>query len=347
MAPWQTTCTPPRDLVHPVPLDPEGEAGPTRGQAQRGRWRRTTKGFYVPADVEPCRPEQRILEQSMRLGGGGAVTGWASLRLHGGAYFDGVDSDGRTELPVPLVSPDRQLRALAGSTVTQERFGCTERTVIRGIGCAEVRRAAFDEMRAADLRHAVEVMDMAAAAELTSIRRMAAYLETRARWNRVPLVREALAFADEHSASPGETRARLVWMFDAGLPRPVCNRPLFSTAGRFLGVPDLLDVDAGVVCEYDGSDHLRSGRRHRDLKRKELFRAHGLEYLCVVTGDLREVDRLVDRMCGTRARAIDTAPIRARDWTLTPPPGWSLTKPPLDERLDFRDYLSDMASSQF
>ena len=145
---------------------------------------------------------------------------------------------------------------------------------------------------------------MAAAAELTSVKRMRAYLATRHSWNGGPLVADALELADERSRSPSETRMRLIWILDAGLPRPVCNRAVFSLTGELLGVPDLLDVEAGVVGEYDGADHLADNRRSRDLGREGLFRNHGLEYFTLVAGDMHDVDRVVDRMQSTRRRAL-------------------------------------------
>ncbi len=91
-------------------------------------------------------------------------------------------------------------------------------------------------MRRAELRSAVIALDMAAAAELTSVSRMRAYLATRHSWNGGPLVADALELADERSRSPSETRMRLIWILDAGLPRPVCNRAVFSLTGELLGV---------------------------------------------------------------------------------------------------------------
>lgn len=87
---WDPRCPPPRNLVMPVRLDPDGITGPTHSQSRGRRWRRTSYGFYVPATVDGSVPEQRILEQSVRLPVEGVVTGWASCRLLGATFFDGV-----------------------------------------------------------------------------------------------------------------------------------------------------------------------------------------------------------------------------------------------------------------
>ena len=113
---------------------------------------------------------------------------------------------------------------------------------------------------------------------------------------------------------------RLVWMLDAGLPRPLCNRPVFDLRGRHLGTPDLLDVDAGVIGEYDGAVHLRTRRRARDLARESRFRACGLEYFTIVGSDLHDPSLVVERMRTTRSRALSL--VLPRAWTTEAPDGW-------------------------
>ena len=124
---------------------------------------------------------------------------------------------------------------------------------------------------------------------------------------------------------------RLVWVIDAELPRPLCNRPVFDLAGRLLGYPDLFDPVGGVVGEYDGADHKDIDRHRSDVAREQVFRDHGLEYFAVVAGDLRNRDLVVQRMRNTRRRARFLPP-GERPWTLTPPPWWPVRQS-LDESL--------------
>src|SRR3712207_878710 len=109
--------------------------------------------------------------------------------------------------------------------------------------------------------------------------------------------------ADEDSASPQETRLRLVWLLDARLPRPLVNQPVFSLDGVLLGYPDLLDKEAGLVVEYDGEDHRASTRHSHDVDREAGFREHGLEVTRVTGGDFRRTDALVQRLHRARRRA--------------------------------------------
>ena len=331
LRPWIPVCPVPSGLVRPMPADPTGLAGPTPGQARGPKWRCTTPGLFVPADVTDDLPEQRILEQSMRVPVGGAVTGWASCRLWRAAFFDGVMPDGRTRRPVPLaIGPNIRIRDLAGSTILRDRLTTDEVVVSLGIPVTVRRRALFDEMRKApDAREAVVAMDMTAAAELVSISQMFAYVATRVGWNGVPQVRAALELADERSRSPNETRVRLIWVLDCGLPRPLVNSPVWDLDGRLLGTADLLDEEAGMVIEFDGAEHRRARRHTRDVAREDRMRRAGLEYVKVTGLDLQHPDLVTDRMLSSRARAR-WLPAHERRWTLVPPPGWRPV-PDLDE----------------
>ncbi|MFN8195229.1 MAG: hypothetical protein U0R80_13215 [Nocardioidaceae bacterium] len=292
------------------------------------------RGWYVPADTDSERPEQRILEQGIRVAGtfSGVVGGWAALRWRGAAFFDGRSMTGVAQ-PVPLLrigggSPTRQGRAHLSSA----HIGPTETDEVAGLPIASVQRAVFDEMRfAPSARTAVVPLDMAAAAGLISVDLFRAYVGHRPSWTGVPQVRVALALASNHSRSPQETRLRVLWLVDAELPPPLVNQPVFDLGGNLIGYPDLLDEEAGLVVEYDGADHRRTERRRRDVSRADAFRDVGLEVVEVVGGQLSNRPGTVDRLLAARRRARFAAPSRRR-WTLQPPPWWPV-EPTLDERL--------------
>ena len=333
---FQPVCGSPPKLVRPVQLDPTGSRGPTRGQSQGPHWRRTTKGFYVPSSVTDEVPEQRVLEQSMRLPAGGAVTGWATGRLFGGAYFDGLQRDGSSRRPVLLVvPPDSKLRSSEDSTVTREPLQPGEVTTRYGVPTVLAVRGLFDEMREVDdPREAVVAFDMAAAAELVSLRELRDHLAARRGWRRARRVGWALDLASERSLSPGETRMRLIWVLDAHLPMPLVNKEVWDSNGRLLGKADLFDPVAGLFGEYDGATH-RGARRHTsDVGREDRVRRAGLEYFKVTGMDLHDPSTVVERMLTTRARALSTG--RGGGWTLRPPPGWWSTDT-AEDRLARRD----------
>jgi hypothetical protein len=174
---------------------------------------------------------------------------------------------------------------------------------------------------------------MMAAAGLTSIGPVSPYVEHHPAWTGVQQCRDALPLADELSRSPQETRLRLIWQLDARRPRPLVNPPVFDLEGTLLGYPDLLDVEAGVVGEYDGEDHRSALRHSSDVTREGLFRDHGLELFRVTGPDMRDPSLVVDRIHAAYRRA---AARHDRSWTLDRPAWW----PPstsLDERLSLRE----------
>src|SRR3954470_19013876 len=307
-------------LVDPMRLDPTGEAGPTTAQARGRAWRRSSRGLYVPSEVDGSVPEQRIVEAAAVLPAYGGVTGWAALRWMGAQWMSGLYPDGRPR-PVVLVTAGDDIRPQAGIVVSAERLKPTELMRYDGLSVTiPVRSTCFEMRYPASLRAAVVAVDMAMQADLVSPDEMWDFIGTQSGWTGIPLCREAMGLAHQNSWSPRETsNLRLVRVLDAGLPTPRCNVPVFDLARHHIGTPDLLDEEAGVVGEYDGSLHLQGVQRGRDVRREEAFRAVGLEYFTVVAADARDPDVVVRRMLATRARARFAAE-SARAWTTEKPP---------------------------
>ncbi|MDN5896096.1 MAG: hypothetical protein L0H93_18975 [Nocardioides sp.] len=309
----------------PVRVDPSGMSGPTPRNVRSRRWRRTSRGLFVPSSVDGTLPEQRTLEASMVLPLGGAVTGWAALRWCGSHWFDGLTPDGRRQLPVTLLTGDHNIRSQPGYVVSEERRPLHELMVVDGIVVTTHVRSVGNEMRyAANERAAVIAFDMAAYADLVSIEEMAAYLATISGWTGVPQARAALPSCDENSWSPRESAMRRIWEQDAGLPRPLCNRPIFDRQGNLIGAPDLLDLESGLIGEYDGELHLVNERRVIDREREGKFRRVGLECVTMVRGDSAHRADIVRLILEARDRAKFESE-SDRLWTVEEPPWWTPT----------------------
>lgn len=320
MAARHLRCTPPTDLVTPVGIDPGGNTGPTKGQSRGPYWRRTTPGRYVPSGTKRC-VEQRILEQSMMLPAGGAISGWAAMRLHGAAFCDGLDKDGASDLRVPLlIPPHLDLRAGIGSVRHRALLDRQDVTVVVGIPVVTAVRATFDAARwCADPREAVVALDIALAAGLCTRAELAVYLRRHAGARGVAAVRRALALSNPRTLSPAESRLRLIWVLDAKLPEPRCNWPVADLTGRRIGRPDILCEQLAVAGEFDGRDH-RNARNHRvDVGKEDAYRNAGLEIFHVVGTELDDRELIVARMHNavSRARQAD----RPRNWLLRTDPG--------------------------
>lgn len=313
---WDRRLRPPPLGVPPVRWrDADGE--PSRNQLRNRQWRRCSQGCYEPVHVA-ITPEQRIAEAAALLPGYGAVGGWASAYQQGVRFLDGY------RRPVLLqLGPDGKIRRRAGIELARERLPESD-VVLRGdIPFTAPPRTAFDGARTRrGLVEAVVHLDMMLAAEAVDEDELSAYWAARPGWARVRQARTALDLADGRSASPPETRMRLVWMLDAGLPRPLVNPPVFDLEGNLLGFPDTLDPESGTALEYDSDDHRELAYHTDDNGREEWFEEHGLIVCRVTRLNLsRTRDTLVVRM--QRARLRGLARDRRRDrWTLEPPPGW-------------------------
>jgi hypothetical protein len=263
------------------------------------------------------------VEAAVPLPPHGGVTGWAALRWYGATWFDGRTPDGGKQLPVVLASCVDDIRAQAGTALSQERLNPADVTSVDGLRVTIPTRSVCFEMRYADnLRDAVVSFDMAAFADLVSVEEQWDYVLEHPGWTGIPRARQAMGLVEENSWSPWETRCRLVWVLDAVLPPPLCNRPLFDLAGRHIGTPDFFDPEAGVVGEYDGAVHLSPGQRAKDLRREAVFRRHGLEFFTVIGTDMADRHMVAERMAESHARGLARRTSR-RSWTLTPPSWWT------------------------
>jgi hypothetical protein len=308
-------------LVRPVRTDPDGRSGPTRGQARGPAWRRSSQGLYVPARVE-LTPDQRIVEAAAVLRDGEAVTGWAGLRWERAAWFDGRTRGGALR-DVPVVTT-RDRAAQRGLTVSQEFLHPDEITVVDAVPITWAVRSVVYEMRyAATLGEAVAALDMACYSDLASIAEVSAYVAALGPVTGIQQARDALGWGDENSWSPQETRMRGVWTTAAGLPRPLCNRPVFTLDGRHVGTPDVIDPVLGLVGQYNGSDHITLAGTATDLKKDAAYRDLGLESVTMLVTDWSDVGDFVDRLGAAARRAAARSGPPA--WTVDPPAWWTPT----------------------
>lgn len=123
----------------------------------------------------------------------------------------------------------------------------------------------------------------------------------------------------------------MFYVLDLRLPSPSVNCAVFDRQGAFLGVPDLLDEEAGLALEYDGmrwrsaraAGHRDAEQHREDNAREELFERVSLIVVRSEKADLtRFRTRLRHRI--TAARTDGLRRDRTRDrWTTAEPPGWS------------------------
>ena len=259
--------------------------------------------MYVPSSVDSNVVEQRILEQGSRIPAYGAVTGWAALRWHGATYFDGTGYDGEL-LPVPLILHDG-IRPDPRFTQTESQLACTELSVVDGLPVTTVQRALFDEVRRTrNVRESAVAIGMTAAARLISVRSVR---DVRRPAQRLGGCASRTRGSGAWLATTADHRRSTAWCWcgsstPVSIRRCATERCSTSTAGSS-ALPDLLDVEAGLVGEYQGEDHKDGARHRKDVEREECFRDHGLEYFELVGGDIARRHVAVNRMLSARRRA--------------------------------------------
>ena len=251
----------------------------------------------------------------------GGVTGWAALRWEGGRWFGGNAAGGEPH-DVWLATNCADVRPQAGFRVSAERLDPLDLTECDGLPITiSVRSVVFEMRYAANLRIAVEALDMACYSDLVSIDEVAAYVADHPGWTGIEQARDALRLGREDSWSPQETQMGLVWQLDAELPRCRLNVPVFDLTGRHLATVDLFDEEAGLAVEYNGIVHVLSEQRRRDRDRESALRGVGLNMLTLLEGDLPARGLTATRMQEARAQAA-LAPKGERRWTTTPPAWW-------------------------
>ncbi len=309
-------------VVVPVRPDPTGRAGPTPKQVRGKRWRRTSPGLYVPATTDSTAADQRIVEAAAGLPAGAGVTGWAALHWVGVPWFEGVEPDGMTPLPVPVALHDRRTIAHRPGVRRSEDWLFADDLIEYGgiVVTRPERSVTFETRRARRLIRAVQIVDMALASDVVDLDELHSYIARLPARAGIRLTRAAAAFGNENVWSPQEATMRVVWCTDGGRPAPWCNVPIFDLAGHHLLTPDLFDPRAGVAGEYNGAVHDSWPVRRRDLEREELYREHGIEFVTMMSTDLCGVTAFVRRLDAAYRRA--SRHHAHRTWTLDQPTWW-------------------------
>jgi len=262
----------------------------------------------------------------VHLPGYGGVTGWAGLSWLGDPWFGGLARDGKTFLPVPLATGLIHTRSRPGVLVCEERCSPKDLMVVDGLPLTIPVRSCCFEMRYAESDWAATtVLDMAAYSDLVSIEEARTYALEHPGWTGIGRCRNAFALADENAWSPPEVRMREVWRSAVPGAQLMCNVPVFDQRGRLVGVPDLLDAEAGVIGEYDGAAHLDGRQRTIDVRREGQFRGRRLEYVTMIATDLRNASHFVQRLETAYLRAADNRG-RERSWTTDQPTWWTPTQ---------------------
>ena len=185
-------------------------------------------------------------------------------------------------------------------------------------------RAAYDEMRLArGIRESVVALDMAVSTTSnvphTSISAISRIIESHHKTRGIDQARRALSLGVSRSASPWETRTRLIAVQDAGLKGLMVNAPVFDRHGNLLGIADLLDPRTGLVIESDGADHREAQAHSSDNIREEKFERALMTVVRVTSLEHTNRPAVAARMNAAQRDAKKAGNDR---WTLEKPDWW-------------------------
>jgi len=305
-----------------------------RGKLRGRSWRKVAPGFYVPQtagwrietpgeDGPQLCTGQRILDATALLAADSALGGWAAAYVLGGDWLDGLDPYTMKDLPLDIAAPSLKRRSTSTITYRYSQLTTTDVWVRDGIRVTAPRRTTFDGARwARSLEEAVVFIDTMAAFGLIRIADITAYASQHSGWLGVGQVLDACRIARAGVKSGWETRLRMCWTRDLGLPEPLVNVPIFNAAGEHLGTADLFDPESGLVGEYDGHQHREIRQHHSDNIREEKFEAANLVVVRSDTIDLREQRAQLGRRLQDGYRRGQRRDRRRDDWTLEQPRWW-------------------------
>jgi hypothetical protein len=311
----------PAGAVRPLPAGELLDIGVTPGELTGPGWTSPFRGVYRPPD--PTRdpsPLQRILDVAELLPVGAALGGWAAAHLLGATELDGRGWSGQQTQPVPVVLPPPVLiRARTGLTRWRSVLEDDDVVLVDGIPVTSPVRTCFDLVRRSQLRDGVIVLDVLGRQLRLSPATVSGYAQRHRKWRGLPRVAPAVELADVRARSTGETRLRLTWILDAKLPRPEVNPRVLDLEGQLVAEADLLDPEAGVVVEHDGSQHRDLPNHVLDNAREEWVEDTGLIVVRTCSPDLWAENRRRTALRLQVAHRRGSSRDRSRDrWTWTP-----------------------------
>jgi hypothetical protein len=143
-----------------------------------------------------------------------------------------------------------------------------------GAPVTTAERTAFDLARRLPLVEAVVGVDAMLAATLVTRRGLTGFAESRRCWPGLAQMRSVLLLSDAGAESPQESRLRMT-LVGGGLPIPVTQYVVRTSAGMFVARLDLAYPERKVGIEYDGDRHRGRSVFHRDMRRLNALNACG------------------------------------------------------------------------
>jgi hypothetical protein len=248
--------------------------------------------WYRPVHPNVHAPRDRVLTLRDRTVAAwlwsrrrGVIAGAAAAALHGAGF---VADDARVDLIYNRTHPPRGV-ITRNEAVAEDEIGWACKLPV-----TTPARTAFDLGRHLDRLDALVGLDALMRATPFSPEdvRLLAKRYRGARGLRQ--LREVLPLVDGGSASPRETRLRLLFI-DAGLPNPTTQIPICGDRGKLIRMVDMGWEDFMVAAEYDGDQHRTSRAQYvKDLRVLPILERMGWHIIRAIKED--SDDEIVDRV---------------------------------------------------
>lgn len=225
-----------------------------------------------------------------------------------------------------LCGPGSDLRDRPGLRPSERRFLPGEFIDLGDLVASTMARATYDDMLDAPNRiESLVVVEMATSTVIKQARTPVdnvqgvfnAHVKTpgrvQARW--------ALERMTTRSASPWETRTRVLATEALGIENWLVNVPIFDEHEKLLGIPDSTDPESGLMVESDGADHRKIEVHNNDNVREESFENHGSAVVRVGSAQHSHAERqtTIERIRCGRDLANSVGPCT---WTTRKPAWW-------------------------
>jgi hypothetical protein len=248
-----------------------------------GPWQRLFPGVILTTSGAAT-ARQTLLGALLYAAGGGMLSGHSALALYGVRAAN-------TAEPIHVLIPHRRRgRSIRGITVERTRRLPTHRSR-NGLPCAPLERAVIDAVRVMrDLNEVRALVSEVVQRGLVTVAQLAEELRTCQKGG-TALVRAVLAEVTEGVRSAAEAQAR-EHIKAANLPQPLWNYDVYDADGQWLGRPDVLWPEHGVVVEIDSLEwHLSPALYRRTQARQRRLARGGLVVLPVTPAAVRDQPR--------------------------------------------------------
>jgi hypothetical protein len=263
----------------------------TRRQLRAHGYRRLVQGVYADPALEFDHP-LRCAGVALLLPPGTAIGGHSAAAWHGAPFAAAHD-------PVTVLRRAEVLwKGPRGVRVHRTDLDPAEIEHRDGIPVTSALRTAWDVATLESLGTAVAALDAIVRAGALTLAALGTLTTSTGRWG-ASRVRTAIPLVDPRAESAPESRVRVALVMAGLTPIPQYE---VRVAGEFVARVDLAFPGARLAIEYEGAHHFAGTQIVRDDARIRRLEAAGWWVIRLSAMDLRDLDRVVERVRQALAR---------------------------------------------